>query len=142
MDPIEAAIEALKSGEFPSIQAAATAHGVNRCTLSRRYRGVTRSQAQYHDDQRFLPEGGEQELVNYILKLSTHGIPPTIAMIRRFATEIGGKEPGKNWTYRFCKRHEEKLKSGYLDGFDLVRKHADNPTQVKWYFDLVCAAYS
>ena len=58
-------------------------------------------------------------------------------MVARFAEEISKKKPGKNWVARFVKSSKEELASGFLTGFDLTRKKADNVFQYQRYFDLV-----
>jgi len=57
MDPIEAAIvdlESLKLVEKGKIQDIATKHGVNRSTLSKRWRGKQGSRAEIYKDKRLL----------------------------------------------------------------------------------------
>jgi len=47
-------------------------------------------------------------------------------MVRNFTKDIVKKRPGKNWVYKFVKRHQKVLKSGFLAAADLSRKKADN----------------
>jgi hypothetical protein len=57
MQPIEAALAALESlepGEIPNFTATAKEYGVDRTTLSRRYRGVQHSQEDQYANQQLL----------------------------------------------------------------------------------------
>ena len=138
MDAIDKAIKDLESGKFKFASEAARHHGVKEATLSRRRRGKTVSRKHARENQKNLSNHQEKELVKYINKLSGLGIPPTNAMVKRFATEVAGFSMGQNWVYRFVNAHESELKSAYLTGFDLSRKKADNAYQYRLYFELVC----
>ncbi len=81
----------------------------------------------------------EKELIRYINKLTERGILSLNAMIRVFAYNISGKQPGKNWFYEFVQRHSDILQSKFLQEADLERKKADNAYQYQLYFDLVSA---
>lgn len=138
MDSIEAALRALALQDKPNISATAKLHGVDRTTLSRRWRGKTNGRDQYIDSVSLLTKQQQKNLVLYINKLTERGIPPTNAMVRNFAHDICGIWPGKNWVFRFVDTHKNILKSGYLQGSDLSRKKADNAYQYRLYFELVC----
>ncbi|EKG09101.1 hypothetical protein MPH_13915 [Macrophomina phaseolina MS6] len=140
MDPIEAALDDLKSQDPPNYKATAKKFGCCRTTLSRRHRGVTASQASSAESHRLLNNNQERELVEYINKLSERGIPPTQAMVRNFAEEMAQQKPSKNWVSRFVKRHQDQLKSVYLSGLDLSRKNAESVPRIQGYFELVCTA--
>ena len=49
MDPIEAALTAMRNDEAPVIAKYAKEYGCDRSTLSRRYRGVTTSRDEYRE---------------------------------------------------------------------------------------------
>ncbi|PVH92563.1 hypothetical protein DM02DRAFT_478141, partial [Periconia macrospinosa] len=87
MEAALAALEAQKDGEKIVLQEVADKYGVERSTLSRRWRGVTHSRAQQYQNQQLLTPVQEQELVQYIDKLTGRGLPPTRSMIRNFAGE-------------------------------------------------------
>jgi len=58
-------------------------------------------------------------------------------MVRNFTKDIVKKRPRKNWAYKFIKRHQKVLKSGFLAAADLSRKKADDAYQYTLYFKLV-----
>lgn len=108
MGDIEAALAALErqnDGKKIRIKKVADKYGVERSTLSRRWHGVTHSRAEQYDNQKLLTPIQEQELVQYIDKLTERGLPPTRAMIHNFAGDISHKPVGKCWVDRFIKRH-------------------------------------
>ena len=137
MDSIDAALADLKLQSSPNYTATAKKFGVDRTTLSCRHKGVTAPPGFNPRAKALLSKQQTKGLVDYINKLTDRGLPPTAAMIRQFARDICGKEPGKNWAYRFVRSSENDLESGFLKGFDLSRKKADNKYQYKLYFDLV-----
>lgn len=137
MGSIEAALLACDAASSLNYSKIAREYGVNRSTLSRRHRGATRSEAVFHESQQILSSQQELQLVEYINKLSARGTPPTTIMVRNFAAEIAGEYVGKNWVYRFIDRHEEELKSVWLQGLDLNRKKAESWQNINHYFQLV-----
>ena len=72
--------------------------GVKRTTLSRRHRGVQTScenvTATHHN---LLSKPQQNELINYINKLSNKGLPPIIPVVRILAIDICKIKPSKNW---------------------------------------------
>ena len=140
MDPIEAALESLESlkpGESPNYTAVAKKYGVQRSTLSRRHRRVTRSHTDKIENQQLLSPAQEKELVDYIDKLCARGLPPSKQMIRNFATEIAGREAGKCWPERFLQRHDIDLVSRWASSIDVARKRADSAFKYSLYFKLL-----
>lgn len=137
MDPIEEAIADLKLQKRPNIARTAEKYELNRSTLSRRYNGKTVSSEQSVEVKSLLNYQQQKALINEINRLSGLGTPPTVAMVRTFAQELSGKEPGKRWGYRFVKDHQDDLVSVYLKGFDLARKNADSWHELRRYFELV-----
>lgn len=138
MGSIEAALTALKSQNPPNYNATAKEYGVNRTTLSRRHRGITGSTRELHDSISILTKQQEKTLVEYINKLTNRGLPPTTSMVLNFAADIGKHRPNRCWVARFVKRHSNELQSGFLSGFDLSRKKADNYYQYSLFFEQVC----
>lgn len=136
MDSIEAALAACELSEAPNYAQIAREFGCNRSTLSRRHRGVTRAPEDLHESQQLLSHHQEKELVKYINRLSEKGIPPTCSMVRNFAAELAQIQPGQKWPYRFVQRHQDELKSCYLQGLDLSRKGAESYTNISRYFEL------
>lgn len=137
MEPIDFALDELKSQKKPLYRATARKYGCDHQTLRRRHLGIQLPKAEYHETQQLLSNAQERVLINYINELNTRGIPPPNCIVHNIAAEICGKQPGKTWVYEFIERHKEELKSVILDGFDLSRKNADNYISIKQYFDLV-----
>lgn len=99
MGDIEAAIAAIKSlsiTEKVNLTKIAKEYGVERSTLSRRYRGVTQSQVNKNENQRHLNKKQESELVQYIEKLCLRGIAPTRQIIKNFASKVVQKPLGNH----------------------------------------------
>ena len=134
---IEAALAALAFQDPPNYSATAEEYNVNRSTLSRRHRGITRSVDTHREYISLLSNEQQTALVNHINTLSEAGIPPTPAMVRVFAWEISQNWPGNNWVARFVHDHRDTLRSAYLSGFDMKRKRADNFWLIKKYFETV-----
>jgi len=139
MTSIEAALADLALQDSPNYTATAKKFNINRSTLSRRHRDKTASVKESKQTTSILSNQQEKELIRYINKLTERGIPSPNAMIRVFAYNISGKQPGKNWSYEFVRRHSDILQSKFLQGADLERKKADNAYQYQLYFDLVSA---
>lgn len=138
MAAIDEALKFLKSSE--SINYAKTARRFNcdETTLRRRHQGKQRSRRDADDLYKSrLSKQQEQELIAYIHKLSSRGIPPTLTMIKNFAQDIAKIEVGRNWAYGFVKRHHGDLGCTWFDGFDIARRRADNTPRYKAYFELV-----
>jgi hypothetical protein len=71
--------------------------------------------------------------------MSSPGKPPpfTPAMVAAYATQLGGRPPGHNWTSRFVSYHSSRLASGYLSTLDLDRHQADSVWPYEQYYQLV-----
>jgi hypothetical protein len=77
IDNALAAIEARELGEDIVYQKYADKYSVNRSTLSRRHRRVTRSNEDYAASRQALNPTEELELVEYIRRLTKQGLLPT-----------------------------------------------------------------
>lgn len=110
---------------------------LHRTTLARRAKGEIQAREQYREQCGLLSKAQEEKLLQYIDDLTRRGLPPNHHNIRQFAQSICGRLPGKNWPSKFVKRHQDKITSQYLVGFDTSRKKADNWWLVNNYFDLV-----
>ncbi len=139
MTSIEAALADLALQDSSNYTATAKKFNINRSTLSRRHRSKTAFVKESKQTTSILSNQQEKELIRYINKLIERGIPSLNAMIRVFAYNISGKQPGKNWSYEFVRRHSDVLQSKFLQEADLERKKADNVYQYQLYFDLVSA---
>ena len=140
MDPIQAALTAIESrelGEELVYQKYADMFGVNRSTLSRRHRGITRSREDGIEQQRNLSYKQEIELLQYIRTLTERGLPPTRQMTQSFASTIAHREVSMSWVDRFTAKNQESLISRWTAGIDRNRHAADSPHKYKLYFSLL-----
>lgn len=137
MTPIEQALAELNLDDKPNISRTAKKYHVDRKNLGYRFKNERQTTTQKHQNQQFLSPPQEQALISYINKLSELGLPPTPAMLRNFASEIAGQTPGKNWSQRFCHRHQDQLLSRYLKPLDSSRKKAESSTEFEHWFTLI-----
>jgi hypothetical protein len=121
-----AEIESLEPGEKFTYTAIADKYGVNRCTLSRRYRGCQAPNDAKIINQQLLNPQQEIELVRYIERLTKRGLLPIRDMIRNFSSEVAYQRVSESWVSRFIKRHEIHLISKWTTGIDRTRHEADS----------------
>ena len=110
-------------------------YGVVRSTLTRKWRGETRSREEQAVAQQKLTLQQEAELVKYIEELTARRIPPTRDMIRNFASAVAQEPVSESWVTRFINRHAIYLISQYSTGMDADRHNADSFVKYKLYFD-------
>ena len=79
-------IENLKPGETLVYQTIADKHGVNCTTLSRKHKQIQANRETKNANQQKLTPQQEDELVEYIEKLTARRLPPTREMIANFAS--------------------------------------------------------
>jgi hypothetical protein len=142
MAPIDdaiAAMEARELGEKIVYQQYADKYGVNRSTLSRRWRGQTTSVEDKNFNQRKLHPHQEAELIEYIRDLSKRGLAPTRTMIANFASKVAEQEISDAWVTRFLARNNENLISKWTSGIDRLRHQADSWYKYFKYFELLHA---
>jgi hypothetical protein len=140
MDSITLAIQELESlepGEKIKSNKVAKKYGVDRSTLSRRFRGKTGSKKAKYDSQQFLTKQQSKTLCEYVDKLTRRGLPPTTAMITNFAADIAGKRPGINWVARWLKQQSHLLIIKNSKGLDIDRKRAENERKYKAFLALM-----
>jgi hypothetical protein len=140
MDPIASAVEefeAQEPGEQLSYQYVADKWGVSRSAVSRRHRGVSSTREAQYANMQALSPSQEQQLVQYIRDLNSHGLPPTNEMIHNFANEVAGKLLRPTWVSRFIDRHSIHLIVRWSTGIDRVRFQADDTDKYELYFDLL-----
>ena len=114
MTPIKKAAEDLElheSGPQYLYKKYALKWGVERSTLSRRHRGVTGTRAAKYEQHRNLTTTQQQELVQYITKLSKQGLPPTKEMVQNFSAAIARKPVLESWVRRFINANNIQLTS-------------------------------
>src|SRR6266487_6348945 len=94
---IVAAIRDIQSGAIRDYSKAAEKHEVDRTTISKRIRGLTKSKK---DSLSFwcqcLTDSQEEVLIERINSLTDRGMPLTSYIVENLAREIKGKEVGKN----------------------------------------------
>jgi len=137
MTSIETALADLALQKSFNYTATAKKFNINRSTLLQRHRSIIIFVKKSKQTTSILSNQQEKELIRYINKLIERSISSFNVMIRVFAYNISGKQPGKNWSYEFVRRHSDILQSKFLQGADLERKKVDNAYQYQLYFDLV-----
>jgi hypothetical protein len=80
-------------------------HGVVRSTLTRTWRGETRSREEQAIAQQKLTPQQEDELVKYIEQLTSRHIPPTREMIANFASAVAQELVSESWVTRFINKY-------------------------------------
>ena len=58
-------------------------------------------------------------------------------MVRNFAADIAGRQPGPHWISRWLKAHSKELKSGYLTPINSSRKRSKSAYYYALYFKLL-----
>ena len=134
---LQAALASLQLQDRPNYTKVAKQFSVDRTTLSRRYRNVTKSYSDARDNKRFLSDAQSKALIKYINDLTERGLPPTNAMVRNFGGQIAGRNPGEHWVTRWLSHHQKELKTGYLALIDKSRKKADSALYYSLYFELL-----
>jgi hypothetical protein len=138
MAPIDEALDFLKLSESINYAETASCFGCDETTLRRRHQGKQRSRRDADTLYKSrLSKQQERDLIAYIHKLSSRGIPPTLSMIKNFAQDIAKTKVGKNWPYSFVQRNRDELGCTWFDGLDIARKKADNASRYRAYFELV-----
>ena len=77
MDPIDAALATLELQDPPNYTRTAKEFNVNRSTLSRRHRQITRAREDAMEMKSLLSKQQERTLLRYINLLTKRGLPPT-----------------------------------------------------------------
>jgi hypothetical protein len=75
-------------------------------------------------------------LAKWIKIQGYRGVPMTYASIAEAAVDISGKQVGKVWPKRFCKRHPD-LKMKKTTGLEKARAKALNQFSVNEFFDML-----
>jgi hypothetical protein len=126
MDLINVALAALELQDPPNYTWTAKEFNINRTTLSRRHRQITRFREDATEMKSLLSIQQERTLLGYINLLTKRGLPPTPQIVRNFAFKILRITPRKNWVLWFIKRYKDKIKLSYLTLADIAYKRADN----------------
>lgn len=132
---IQKAIDDLNSQETPNYAKTGRKFKIDRTTLMRRHKGISRTVQEAHSESlQLLTDEQEEVLIRHINNLSDRGLPPTPQILRNLVFEVVKKQPGKNWVATFCKRHQDKIKSLYLRAIDQTRQVADNSAYFKHFY--------
>ncbi len=151
---IQLAVEALKSGQIPSIRKAAAAFDVPFSTLKGRLQGrIPRQESQA--THRKLSPTEEAALIQWIESMDDRGMSPTVGYIRQMADllirERGGSAlldmsvtptpapdatVGENWVRRLLDR-QPRLKSRYSRKYDYQRALCEDPEKISAWFERV-----
>jgi hypothetical protein len=137
IDDAAAAFGSHDSEDLLTLKGCADRFGVDRSTLGRRLRGVTRPKHEVSKQQQNVSPQQEYEIVRYIEGLTKQGLPPTRAMIQNFSSEIAKKRLSERWVSRFLDRNASHLISKWTTGMDATRHKAGSMGQYSLYFDLI-----
>jgi len=147
-EAVDAALRDYRAKLFPSLNAAAKAHGVPESTLRAHKNGrVSRPQAR--EAQQLLSASEEKALVRWIIDLSRSGFPPRKTRVKDMAEElrkqrlIGINDAsielvsyppiGARWVDRFIQRHSG-LKTVFARQIDAARlKETKREVLQQWF---------
>ena len=118
---IDAAVEAIRRGEFIRYSNAAAKYGCDRSALGRHICGLTKSKKEANSFYHQCLTNEQEVLIAQINDLSDWSMPPTSQIVKNLAEKIRGGRVGKNWVDQFVKRHSIRLKSVYLRNIDNLR---------------------
>lgn len=95
-----------------------------------------------HESQQKLSVPEEEELLNFTLKLSDSGLPLSPRLLKQAAHGIARRRDpeavmGKNWSYRFRKRHQEFLDSKFDTHLPKSRARAVTTEMICEWFSIV-----
>jgi Tc5 transposase DNA-binding domain len=137
---ISQAVTAFRAGEFTDYSKAAAHFGVDRTSVSKRVKGLTKTRKEANSFYlQCLTDDQEEVLIGHISKLTDRGMPPTSQLVENLAVEIRGYKMEKNWVGQFVKRHKDRLKSLYLRNIDNIRVGAEYAPMFKLFYELVSA---
>jgi len=137
-EAMKAALAAIESQGVAQYRKIAREHKLVHTTLLRRWKGQTRSRADFQSEvNQNLTNEQERLLVKQINRLTERHIPPTSQIVKNFAEEMIGRAIGKNWVSDFCRRHQSELKSVYLRNIEHLRVKGEYSPTYKLFFDLV-----
>jgi len=140
---IDAAVAAIRRGEFSNYTEAAKEYECDRGAVSRRIRGLTKSKKEADSFWRqCLTNEQEEVLIQRINDLTDRGMPPTSQIVKNLAEEIRGERVGKNWVGQFVKRYGIRLKSLYLRNIDNLRAGAEYALMFQLFFSVVSCFFA
>jgi Tc5 transposase DNA-binding domain len=135
---LELALTELREQAIPKPEPIARKYDVNITTLRRRFAGTQQSRNDARDEtHKRLTKVQEETLISLISDFTERHIPPTSQLVKNFAEELVGGPVGKNWVGRFTARNKDKLHGAYLRNLDASRAKAENPANIKRFYDQV-----
>ncbi len=135
---IDAAVAAIRRGEFTDYANAAKHFKCSETGVSRRMRGLTKTKKEANSFwHQCLTIEQEEVLIYRINLLTDRGMPPTSHIVKNLAEEIRGGPVGKNWVGQFVKRHGLRLKSLYLRNIDNLRAGAEYAPMFQLFFSII-----
>jgi hypothetical protein len=142
MDRLEEAIIYADSQEAPNYTEIARKFNVTRTTLWRRHTGQTVSRAAATSAlKKLLTDSQENEIIDYINKLTARGFPPTPQILENIIVERLKAPIGGSYIRKFVKRHNDRIQSVYLRTIDNARKIADNSKHFEHFYVTVIPFY-
>jgi DDE superfamily endonuclease/Psq-like protein/Tc5 transposase-like DNA-binding protein len=137
------AIHSLQNRQLKSQRSAAKVYKVPRTTLQRRLRGTQPKLGSRHKN-RILLVAEEAELIQWIGSMEQRGFPPFLIDVKRMAQVLrarrGSSAParaiGKNWIYRFLKKHPA-LKARLQRSRDAQRAKNEDPRVIRPWFQRI-----
>jgi len=137
---LQAAIQAIKSGQESNVATACEAFDVKRRTLYRRLAGTTLPRVAAHEEQQRLTPSEEKAIVKWCFTQDDIGFPPRLDMVKDMAIHLEFKRTGevppplgKNWISRFLRRHPD-LALKLSSQLERQRAYANNPEILRDYF--------
>lgn len=118
-----------------SLRKAAMIYGVQKTTLTERYKG-RRSRAEVNRSNQKLTPPQEDILKAWIKELGYRGIPMTPALIREKARAICGVDVGVKWPSKYCSRHLD-LRTRYTRSLEACRGRALNYDIISRYLSML-----
>jgi hypothetical protein len=115
-------------------QEIADKHSVERSTLSRHHRGVTRTMQGKAIAQQLLTPLEELELVTYIDQLTVQPMPPSREMIANFASTMAKRSVSDDWVSGFLTRQSDALTSRWTFAMASNRHAAESYDNYSKYF--------
>jgi len=135
---LDTALAELGKLDTQNFAAAAKKHRVDRTTLSRRFRGVTRSrQEAVSISKKLLTNSQEEVIINFINRQASRGLYLTSRLLKSMVEHFLGREINKNWPGDFLRRYTTEIKGVYLSGFDKSRHAAESAANTKHFFENV-----
>jgi hypothetical protein len=135
---MDAALAELDLSDTLNYATVAKKHNVHPSTLRRQFLKETRSKEDFlSDSKRLLTNAQETFLLNYIDRQSQRGLYLTPRILQNIVEEVLQRHINKNWAASFCKRHQYRITSRYLNGFDRARHVAESAENISHFFDNV-----